>query len=70
MDKKGGKEASFMAIAVSLNREQDKYINGMNEYIKKISASPEAEAEALAALKRTDVVTKQGNLKEKIVSWE
>lgn len=70
MDKKNGKETSFMAIAVSLNREQDKYIKEMNEYIKKISASPQAETEALEALKRTGVVTKQGNLKKKIVSWE
>lgn len=54
-----------MSIATSLNREQDKYIKEQHEYIKKISISPEAEAEALAALKRTGVVTKQGNLKKK-----
>lgn len=59
-----------MEIALSLNSEQKKYLEEMDKYIKKLSDSPQAEEEALAALKRTGVITQKGNLKKKIVSWE
>ncbi len=58
--------------AASLQLDDQNFIQSMTEYIKTLRAqTPEiAREEARNALYRTGVTTKDGKLKDSIVSWE
>lgn len=70
------KEVDIMTTATILRNEEFKFANEMEEYVeeiknkRKLKGEAECRKEALAALKRTGVVTKNGNTRKKIVSWE
>lgn len=66
------KETSAMSTAVLLQEKQRKYLEEMDSFIAQLQkdASQEAKEEAVLALKRTGVITKNGKQKKKIVSWE
>lgn len=69
------KEVFFMEIAVALREDEMQKVVAMQNYVneKKNQAkqTPEiAKEEAKKALKRTGVVSKRGNPKKVIVSWE
>lgn len=69
------KEVNAMNIAIGLQSSEAKFVNEMDNYIKKLkkqqtSSKTIAYKEAMAALQRTGVVNKHGKPKKKIVTWE
>ena len=72
IESKNTKEATFLKIAVSLQERQAEYTRGMDAYIERLkNQEPDTAREnAMRALVRTGVVTRNGNPKKKIVSWE
>ncbi len=60
-----------MVLAAKLNKDANT-ICGFEKYIKELRSmqKDDAKAEAIKALHRTGVATKNGELKDKIVSWE
>lgn len=72
MDKKG---AMFMKTSVILREDEMKKIREMQKYVNKMRVQAQKEpevarVEARGALVRTGVITKKGNPKKIIVSWE
>lgn len=66
------KEGSAMEAAIRFQNDDQKMIQEMAAYIKKLKAQPRetAKKEAKEALIRTGITTKDGKLKDSIVSWE
>lgn len=72
MDRKG---ETFMSVSAVLREDEMKRVRAMQKYVDKmrIQAQEEpdtARIEARRALVRTGVITKKGNPKKVIVSWE
>lgn len=61
-----------MEISNLLEKKDKKILSEMDAYIVTLKQQPKTDAktQAIAALKRTGVLTLQGNAKKKIVSWE
>jgi len=61
-----------MANTISLQSDNRKLLDDMDAFISELRQKPKeiAEKDAKAALYRTGVTYKNGNLKKKIVSWE
>lgn len=70
------KGVDVMTTATILEKEEYKFANEMEKYVKELKSmrkrngEAECREEALEALKRTGVVTRNGNTRKKIVSWE
>lgn len=69
------KEERFMKTAARLRMSDEDRIKAMREYIdntqKKLLSDPErAQVEATKAFIRMGIATKDGKMKETIVSWE
>lgn len=69
------KEAAYMDTVAKLRADDMEVAKAMKKYVdgeaKRFKNDPDsAKRDALEALQRTGVATKQGNLKKKIVSWE
>lgn len=61
-----------MTMSVLLEKNDEKLIKGMEEYVRRLreKAGEDARQEAIQALIRTGVATEDGKLKKNIVSWE
>lgn len=70
--KKREKEATPMQIAVMLQKKDKETLSEMDAYIVKLKKQSKtaAKTHAVTALKRTGVLSSNGNSKKKIVSWE
>lgn len=70
------KGVDAMTTATLLKNDEYQFADEMESYVKKmkedrnINGTEKHRAEALAALKRTGVLTKDGNTKNRIVTWE
>lgn len=69
------REDSYMKTVIALYKSDTQRIVAMRKYVSKKQAEAKhfpdhAKIEATDALIRTGVVTKHGNPKKKIVSWE
>lgn len=68
--------AAMVTTAAKLRRtpemDSQKFLQAMDAYINQLKKMPKEQAkkESLAALKRTGVLTENGETKKKIVSWE
>ncbi len=66
----------IMTTATLLKNEEFQFANEMEAYVNdfkskvKKNGKEQYRDDALAALKRTGVVTSKGNTRKKIVSWE
>lgn len=66
------KEGKIMTTLAALNHGSTEYLRTMEKHIAEMRGRPkeEAEKEAREALIRTGVITKDGQAKKQIVSWE
>lgn len=72
VDKEG---ETFMRVSAMLREDEMKKVRAMQKYVDEIRAQAQkkpdvARIEACEALVRTGVITRKGNPKKVIVSWE